>query len=165
VKNLIAGHKALAIGTTFVAVLIGAVLIIRWYTQPPAREPIPLGFTWIGDDGKEVSGYTIEETNLRVTYTTNLTIVENEEAGGDPWMIYGGSWYYRTAPGSLFKVVVVSGREVTSTFDNIMSVSSDSQFCDESLGPCRFGDLYLLTVNLEPIVVATSARQYVVINP
>ncbi len=162
-KNLIARHKALAIGSAIATILlVGAGLVVRWYIQTPAKEPIPLGFTWFDDQ----SGFTLEESNnLRVTYTTELTIVENKETGDDPWMIYGGSWFYRTTPGSLFKVVVISGSEVVATFDDVMSVSSSAQFCDQSKGPCRFGDLYLLTVHLEPIVVTTSARQYVVINP
>lgn len=169
-KKLLSSKFFLPMVATYAVLLTALVLIYLTVFQrgaliqnpKPAKEPIPLGFTWVDE---KTEGFTLEELDLRVMYTTDLTTVENPEVGGDPWMIYGGSWYYRTTPGNLFKVVVVQGQEVIASFDNIMSVSNDAQFCTEDQQPCRSGRVWLLTVGLEPIYVETTAQQYVVINP
>lgn len=156
--------KYLPLWLSIAAIVVSVASLVYFVplTQEPTKEFIPLGFTWADENAE---GFTLEEFDLRVMYTTGLTTVENPEVGGDPWMIYGGSWFYRTTAGNPFKVVVVQGQEVIASFDDIMSVSNDAQFCTEDQQPCRSGRAWLLTVDLKPIYIETTAQQYIVINP
>lgn len=147
-----------------------AYFLVQWWNnQPPEKEEIRIGFTWISpvaDQNGDPWGVVLEETNtLRVIYTTGMTVVQNkQEPESEPYMFSGGRWFFRTTPGRLFKVKVVEGNSVVSTFDDIMVVRNDNESCLKQ-GQCPAGAVYLLDVNLKMFTVQTSARQYVVVNP
>ena len=136
-----------------------------WYAnRPPEKEEIRIGFTWISpgtDENGDSWGVVLEESNLRVTYTTGMVVVQNkDEPEADPYMFGGGTWYFRQPGGKAFRVVVISGNTKVAEFDNVMVVTNA---CPEE--PCRAGEVWVLNNKLENFQAETSAHQFVVVNP
>lgn len=167
-KNL-SPLKMVVLGVADLLILTGFFTFWIITHQTPAQEPVSIGFTWISpgvDQDGNPFGVVLEDTKLRITYTTGMTVVQNKDKPDDPYMFSGGTWYFRTTPGQqLFEVAVVSGKTLVAKFDDVMVVSNNQNNCDGKTQPCTAGSVYLLTAELKPIYVETSAHQYVVINP
>ena len=156
----------------FIAIAVVALLsaaAIYFLNRPPAKEEVRIGFTWISpgvDQNGDPFGVILEETsNLRVLYTTSMTVVQNKsQPESDPYQFLGGRWYFRTVPSQLVTVAVVEGNTLMRRYDNIMIVTNDPEHCPKDMAPCPAGTVYLLDINLNAFYVLTTARQFVVVN-
>lgn len=169
--------KQYRIQTIVMFVFIVIIGLISWRLtsiNSQAKEPIPYGFTYstMLKNG-QVDSFTITETEkLRILYNPAMIVLQNKNNPDDTRMLSNGNWYLRARDheSRITVQVMGAGNTLIAKFDDVISVSNDTQFCTKGQYPtnpdCRApGIVYLLTEEKKIWTIETTARQYIVLNP